>query len=287
MPQDGRRAKITIRIAIVYPASAALPKPARILTRPIQLAVPTSDWKIAAPDSLRSASIVFGSSARCSRRIAMRPVPRARVTSWRTTARPRPVVVATAAPVTPSAGNGPSPKMRHGSRTRLHDVREPQDAHRDRRVARAAEDRVDEEEEDDHDVPAEHHGHEPRARRDDVRPGAHEREETRREDGAEDADGNGDEDAERDRLHGRPRPPVRGRALRCGARPSPSPPSRGRSRRSREPRGSTRSGPRSRRPPRRASRPRTRPRPRRRTRAPSRGPSGSRGGRRHGRPALP
>ncbi len=110
---------MTIRIAIVYPASAALPKPARIRTRPIQLAVPIKDWKIAAPEIFRSASMVFGSSTRCSRRIVMRPVPRASVTSWRTTARPRPVVVATAAPVTPSAGNGPRPKMRHGSRTRL------------------------------------------------------------------------------------------------------------------------------------------------------------------------
>ena len=32
---------------------------------------------------------------------------------------PRPVVVATAAPVTPSAGNGPSPKMKHGPSTML------------------------------------------------------------------------------------------------------------------------------------------------------------------------
>ena len=31
----------------------------------------------------------------------------------------RPIVVDTAAPVTPSLGNGPRPKMKHGSRIRL------------------------------------------------------------------------------------------------------------------------------------------------------------------------
>ena len=49
----------------------------------------------------------------------VRRVPRASVASWTSTAIPRPVVVATAAPVTPSAGKGPRPKMRHGSSTRL------------------------------------------------------------------------------------------------------------------------------------------------------------------------
>jgi len=34
--------------------------------------------------------------------------------SWYTTAVPRPMLVATAAPVTPSAGDGPRPKMKHG-----------------------------------------------------------------------------------------------------------------------------------------------------------------------------
>ncbi|HSB64905.1 MAG TPA: hypothetical protein VLJ18_12100 [Thermoanaerobaculia bacterium] len=41
-----------------------MPKVERILTRPIQLAVPTSDWTIADPESLSSASIVAGSRRR-------------------------------------------------------------------------------------------------------------------------------------------------------------------------------------------------------------------------------
>ena len=37
--------------------------------------------------------------------------------SWTSTAVPRPIVVAIAAPWMPSSGNGPSPKIRSGSRT--------------------------------------------------------------------------------------------------------------------------------------------------------------------------
>ena len=58
------------------------------------------------------------------------------------TAVPRPMFVATAAPVTPSSGNGPSPKIRQGSSTRLMALADHQHPHRDRRVARAPEDRV-------------------------------------------------------------------------------------------------------------------------------------------------
>ena len=138
----------------------------------------------------------------------MRPVPRARVTSWRTTARPRPVVVATAAPVTPSAGKRPEAEDEARVEDEVADVREPEDAHRDRRVAGAAEDRVDEEEEHDHDVAAEHHGREPRARGDDVGSRAHEGEKARGQRGADDAEGDRERDAERNRLHGRARGPL-------------------------------------------------------------------------------
>ena len=50
-PKLGSSAKITTRMPMVYPASAALPKPAMIRTSPIQLAIPTSDWNAAAPES--------------------------------------------------------------------------------------------------------------------------------------------------------------------------------------------------------------------------------------------
>ena len=50
----------------------------------------------------------------------MRPLPRAEHVQLHAARRCRgPVVVATAAPVTPSRGNGPSPKMKHGSRQML------------------------------------------------------------------------------------------------------------------------------------------------------------------------
>ena len=48
--------------------------------------------------------------------------------------------------------------MKHGPSTMLISVAEPQHAHRDRRVAGAAEDGVDEEQQHDRDVAAEHDG---------------------------------------------------------------------------------------------------------------------------------
>ena len=69
---------------------------------------------------------------------------------------PRPRLVATAAPVTPSAGKGPRPKTRHGPSTMLSGVGQPQHAHRDRGVAGAAEHGVDEEEQHHRGVAAEH-----------------------------------------------------------------------------------------------------------------------------------
>jgi hypothetical protein len=84
-----------------------------------QLAVCTSDWAVPAPDIRSMASIVAGSSFRCSRRTWSRPSPRTSRYSWYTTPQLRPKVVATAAPMTPSSGKGPTPKMSMGARTML------------------------------------------------------------------------------------------------------------------------------------------------------------------------
>ncbi len=55
-----------------------------------------------------------GLRARWMRRTATRASPRVSRYSWYTTPVPRPMVVATAAPVTPSRGKGPRPKIRQG-----------------------------------------------------------------------------------------------------------------------------------------------------------------------------
>ena len=63
--------------------------------------------------------ITPGAMRRCRRRMRMRPWREHSSPSCRHTAMPRPVVVATAAPTRPRAGNGPRPKMSSGSSTRL------------------------------------------------------------------------------------------------------------------------------------------------------------------------
>ena len=153
-----------IRIAIVYPASAALPNVERIRTSPSQLAVPTITCRIALPERRSIRSITAGSRRRCRGAMTMRLCPRKSVTNCTMTAIPRPHVVETAAPVTPSAGKGPSPKIRHGSRRRLMTF-----ASQSTRIAIAASPAprkiaLIEEEQQDHDVHAEHHAREARAR---------------------------------------------------------------------------------------------------------------------------
>ncbi len=67
-----------------------------------------SRLRITAPSGRKSAA-----------RVVNRWLLRVSVQSWKRTPVPRPMLVATAAPVSPSSGNGPSPKIRQGSSTRL------------------------------------------------------------------------------------------------------------------------------------------------------------------------
>ena len=113
-PQDGSRANTTIRIAIKYPATASDPKLDTIRTRMIQLAVPISTWTVPVPERRSMVRITAGLRVSRERWIATRASPRHRRYSWYSTPVPRPSVVAIAAPVTPSRGNGPTPKIRQG-----------------------------------------------------------------------------------------------------------------------------------------------------------------------------
>ena len=70
---------------------------------------------------------------------------------------PRPMFVATAAPVTPSSGNGPSPKMKHGPSTMLSTLPSHSTRIAIGGVAGAAEHGVDEEQQQHRGVAAEHH----------------------------------------------------------------------------------------------------------------------------------
>ena len=98
----------------------AAPNGVRIRTRPSQLAVPIKNWPDAAHRHLREVP---------HREPAVEPQVPARDFDppARRTERPQLVrdthratdVVPIAAPVTPSSGNGPSPKMRQGSSTTL------------------------------------------------------------------------------------------------------------------------------------------------------------------------
>ena len=57
---------------MVYPASACEPKVATILTRPIQLAMPTMDWNAPEPESRATVRITGTSTRRCRRPTATR-----------------------------------------------------------------------------------------------------------------------------------------------------------------------------------------------------------------------
>ena len=87
--------------------------------RPIQEAVPINVWNVAEPDSLTSLHMMWKSGCRCARVTLTRPTPLNSVASWMHTAVPRPITVETAAPATPSSGNGPTPNISSGSRIRL------------------------------------------------------------------------------------------------------------------------------------------------------------------------
>ena len=94
-------------------------------------------------------------------------------------------------------------KDQQGTEHDVDRVREPEDAHRDRRVAGAAEDRIDQKDQQDDDVAAEHDARVGLSGRDDLGRGAHEAQQRGREDHAGNADDDRRDDAERDALHRR------------------------------------------------------------------------------------
>ena len=82
----------------------------------VQLAVATSSWNTAVDDSLISRIRSVPSNIQLCRLTWMRPPGRNRAQQAYSTPTPRPIVVPTAAPVTPISGNGPTPKMKHGAK---------------------------------------------------------------------------------------------------------------------------------------------------------------------------
>ena len=97
---------------------------------------------------------------------------------------------------------GPEAEDEAGSEHDVDRVRQPEDAHRDRGVSGSAKDRVDDEEDDDGRLAAQHHARiagphlEHRGR------GAHEREQPRSEGHPQPTEEDGTGDSERRRLHG-------------------------------------------------------------------------------------
>ena len=125
-------------------------------TSPIQLAMPMSIWSVADHASRTIRAINARSSAKMPRVDVDARARLEQPAEREQRAGAAPDVVATAAPVTPSFGNGPEAEDQQRPEHDVDRVREPQHAHRDRRVARAAEDRVDQEQHHDRDVAAEH-----------------------------------------------------------------------------------------------------------------------------------
>ena len=78
IPNGGSRAKMMIRMPIVFPATAALPKPVRIRMSPIHDEVPMKFWNMPTPDRRTIPFITAGSSRRsvARTRIRLRPVAR-------------------------------------------------------------------------------------------------------------------------------------------------------------------------------------------------------------------
>ena len=134
--------------------------PARRPDERLEIAAAREPQRARASSSGRGAGAPAGSRCAPSRARAS--------TSWRQTAMPRPRRRRDGRARDAERRERPEAEDEARVEDEVDDVREPQDAHRDRRVAGAAEDRVDEEEQDDDDVAAEHHPRERRAGRDDV-----------------------------------------------------------------------------------------------------------------------
>ena len=66
-PNDGSSANRTMRMPMVLPATAALPKPDRMRMMPIQDAVFTKFWNVAVPEMRRIDRIVSPSIRQCAR----------------------------------------------------------------------------------------------------------------------------------------------------------------------------------------------------------------------------
>jgi hypothetical protein len=98
---------------------------------------------------------------------------------------------------------GPKPEDEQRIERQVDGVRQPQHAHGNRGIARAAKDRVLQEEQHDAGISAEHHHREPRVVTEQRRLGAHKREQPARVEPAGESDDRRDDDAEREHLHGR------------------------------------------------------------------------------------
>ncbi len=154
---------------------------------------------------LASRKIVFIISVSirsCARRTASRPLPRASARRRKSTPTLRPMVVATAAPVTPSRGNGPMPNTNSGPSRMLIPLASQSARMLIAASPRAAEGGVDQEQQQDADVAGQHEAGVARADRHHGRRGAHRPEERRRQQTAADADHRRQPEADEDRLRG-------------------------------------------------------------------------------------
>jgi hypothetical protein len=112
----------------------------------------------------------------------------------------RPKVVAVAAPATPISGKGTKTEDEAGTKQDIDCVGEPENAHRDRGVSGAAEDRVDEKEEHDGRVAAQHDPGVPSPDRDHRRCCAHQLEQPRRKEESAQSEEQGHDQADGDAL---------------------------------------------------------------------------------------
>ena len=114
----------------------------------------------------------------------------------------RPVNVASAAPVTPRCGNGSQSENEDRIEDQIDDVRDPEQAHGDGRIACSAEDRVVEEEHDDRAATAERDARVAGASGDDGGRSSHQAEEVRGFDAGRNSERRGNEEPEHDGLNG-------------------------------------------------------------------------------------
>ena len=165
-----------MRIPIVLPATAALPKPVRMRMSPIHDAVATKFWNVAVPEMRRMPPIAAEVEPQVAPVNGSRPAARVRWIQLIQDAAAAADRRADGCPGHAHLGKRPDAEDEARAEHDVDRVGEPEHAHGDRRVARAAEHGVDEEQQQDGAAAAQHHRVKRAAGPDHVVTGAHERE---------------------------------------------------------------------------------------------------------------